>query len=298
MRFLSIILTKLVLFDTIKCESLLCRKEVAVLTSVLYEFDTIVHGENKNNIFQFVKDRKLTNVYHSHDFYELICFLQGRGTQIVNDEEILTEEKTVMLLCPGDEHCFVEQSEDIEVISLSVRREHFELVSSAYGIFFEQHPHTFTFPRVSKLYDIYRENRIVSESDCTLILSTLLHAYIYAKDQFRQSNIPKELLVAVEEMKKRKNLKMGIPAFLSLSNYSQSHLSRLMKIHFGMGLKAYINEQRLLRAYDDLIWTNESAEIISENLGFSSYSHFCKIFKDKFSVSPSSLRKACKNKKG
>ena len=209
-----------------------------------------------------------------------------------------TEEKTVMLLCPGDEHCFVEQSEDIEVISLSVRREHFELVSSAYGIFFEQHPHTFNFPRVSKLYDIYRENRIVSESDCTLILSTLLHAYIYAKDQFRQSNIPKELLVAVEEMKKRKNLKMGIPAFLSLSNYSQSHLSRLMKTHFGMGLKAYINEQRLLRAYDDLIWTNESAEIISENLGFSSYSHFCKIFKDKFSVCPSSLRKACKNKKG
>ena len=71
-----------------------------------------------------------------------------------------------------------------------------------------------------------------------------------------------------------------------------------MKIHFGMGLKAYINEQRLLGAYDDLIWTNESAEIISENLGFSSYSHFCKIFKDKFSVCPSSLRKACKNKKG
>ena len=87
MRFLSIILTKLVVSDTIKCESLLCRKEVAVLTSVLYEFDTIVHGENKNNIFQFVKDRKLTNVYHSHDFYELICFLQGRGTQIVNDED-------------------------------------------------------------------------------------------------------------------------------------------------------------------------------------------------------------------
>ena len=271
---------------------------MAVLTSVLYKFDTIVHGEQKNNIFQFVKDRKLTNVYHSHDFYELICFLQGRGTQIVNDEEILTEEKTVMLLCPGDEHCFVEQSEDIEVISLSVRREHFELLSSAYGMFFEQRPHTFTFPRVSKLYDIYREKRIVSESDCTLILSTLLHAYIHSKDQFSQSNIPKELLMAVEEMKKRKNLKMGIPAFLSLSNYSQSHLSRLMKIHFGMGLKAYINEQRLLRAYDDLIWTNESAEIIAENLGFSSYSHFCKIFKDKFSVCPSSLRKTCKNKKG
>ena len=204
------------------------------MESVLFRFGEIDFRRLDDYILQWVRNRRLTDVYHSHDFYELICFLQGRGTQIVNDEEILTEEKTVMLLCPGDEHCFVEQSEDIEVISLSVRREHFELLSSAYGMFFEQRPHTFTFPRVSKLYDIYRENRIVSESDCTLILSTLLHAYIHAKDQFSQSNIPKELLKAVEEMKKRKNLKMGIPAFLSLSNYSQSHLSRLMKIHFAL----------------------------------------------------------------
>ena len=267
------------------------------MTSVLYDFDTIVHGEQKNSIFQFVKKRKLTNTYHSHNFYELICFLRGRGTQIVNDKEILAEEKTVMLLCPGDEHCFLEQSEDIEIISLSVRREHFELVSGTYGLFFEQRPHTFAFPRVSKLYDICRENRMVLESDCTLILSTLLHAYIHSNDQFSHSSLPSELLGALDEMKKSENLKKGIPAFLSLSNYSQSHLSRLMKLHFGMGLKEYINEQRLLRAYDELIWTNESAEVISENLGFSSYSHFCKIFKDKFSVPPSSLRKGCKHEK-
>ena len=267
------------------------------MTSVLYEFDTLVHGKQKNNIFQFIKDRKLTNIYHSHDFYELICFLKGSGTQIINEEEILSEEKTVMLLCPDDKHCFIDQSDDVEIISLSVRREYFELLASAYGLSFEQHHYTFTFPTVSKLYDICRENRLMSESDCTLLLSTLLHAYIHTKDQLRRSSIPSELINAVEEMKKSENLKKGIPAFLSLSNYSHSHLSRLMKIHFGMGLKSYINELRLLRAYDDLIWTNESAEAISENLGFSSYSHFCKIFKDRYSISPSFLRKGCKNEK-
>lgn len=265
------------------------------MTSVLYEFDTILHGEQKNYIFQFVKDRKLTNIYHSHDFYELICFLHGSGTQIVNNEKIMTEEKTVMLLCPGDKHCFVDQSDDVEIISLSVRREYFELLASAYGLSFEQHHYTFTFPTVSKLYDICRESRLMSESDCTLLLSTLLHAYIHTKDQLRCSSIPSELINAVEEMKKSENLKKGIPAFLSLSNYSHSHLSRLMKIYYGMGLKSYINELRLLRAYDDLIWTNESVEVISENVGFSSYSHFCKIFKKRFSVTPSSLRKGGKS---
>ena len=98
------------------------------MTSVLYEFDTLVHSKPKNNIFQFVKDRKLTNIYHSHDFYELICFLKGRGTQIINEEEILSEEKTVTLLCPDDKHCFIDQSDDVEIISLSVRREYFKCI--------------------------------------------------------------------------------------------------------------------------------------------------------------------------
>ncbi len=265
------------------------------MTSVLYEFGEMVHGQQKNFIFQFIKGRKLTNIYHSHDFYEFICFLRGSGTQIVNDEEILTEEKTVMLLCPGDKHCFVDQSRNIEILSLSVRRETFELLSDVYGISFMQNPIRFAFPRISGLYDICGENRPITENDCTLILSTLLHAYTGMKNRQSRTDIPEELFNAVVEMKKRENLKTGIPAFVALSNYSHSHLSRLVKKHFGMGLKAYINEQRLLCAYDDILWTNESAEVISENLGFSSYSHFYKIFKEKFSESPSSLRKGFKN---
>lgn len=263
----------------------------------LYEFSKIVHGEQKNYIFQFMKDRKLTNIYHSHDFHEMICFLKGKATQFVNDEKILTEEKTVMLLCPGDKHCFIDQSEDIEIISLSVRYEVFDVLAKVYDLSFEKSPLIFAFPRVSILYDFCRKNRPISESDCTLLLSTLLHAYSHTNDRLNYSNLPQELSNAVDEMKKTENLKNGISAFTSLSNYSHSHLSRIIKKHFGMGLKSYINELRLLRAYDDLIWTNESAEAISENLGFSSYSHFCKIFKERFSETPSSLRKGCKKAK-
>ena len=264
---------------------------------VEYKFNTLCHNNEKNYIFQFVKGRKLSGIYHSHDFYEWICFLRGAGTQIVNDEGVLSEEKTVMLLQPGDKHYFVNQSDDIEIISLSVRREEFEFLSNVYGVTFEQCPFTFAFPRISKLYDIYRENRSMSEIDCKLLLSTLLHEYVHTKDGLNPAKIPEALRSAADEMKKSENLKKGIPAFVALSNYSHSHLARLVKKHFNMGLKQYVNELRLLHAYDDIIWTNESAEAISDNLGFSSYSHFYKIFKERFSVSPSSLRKGGKNQK-
>jgi AraC-like DNA-binding protein len=262
-----------------------------------YKFNALCHENENNYIFQLVKGRRLTGIYHSHDFYELICFLRGKGTQIVNDEKILTKEKSVMLLAPGDKHCFISQSDDIEIISLSVRRKEFERLSNVFEVSVEQCPFNFFFPQVSKLYDIYRENRLISESDCKLLLSTIFHAYVHAKEALSPDGIPDVLLSAAEEMKKIENLKKGISAFVTLSNYSQSHLARLVKKHFGMGLKQYINDLRLLRAYDDFIWTNESSEAISENLGFSSYSHFYRIFKERFSISPSVLRNGSKNKK-
>jgi AraC-like DNA-binding protein len=255
-----------------------------------YTFNTLCHENERMYIFQFVKGRKLTRIYHSHDFYEIVCFLRGRGTQIVNEEEVVSEGKTVMILYPGDRHCFVDQSDDIEIVSLSVRREEFELLLKTYGAPLEKHPVSFDFHRVSKIYDIYRENRMICEIDCKLLLSTLLHAYAHTKDSLGHADMLTVLLPAAEEMKKIENLRKGISAFVALSNYSQSHLARLVKKHFGMGLNQYVNELRLLKAYDDLIWTNDSAETISENLGFSSYSHFYRIFKARFSLSPSALR--------
>ena len=40
-----------------------------------------------------------------------------------------------------------------------------------------------------------------------------------------------EAAAAVSEIKKTENLKIGVPAFIKISNYSQSQLARLMKKH-------------------------------------------------------------------
>jgi len=268
------------------------------LSAVVFRFNTLCCGSDKKYIFQFAKDRKLTGVYHSHDFYELLCFLRGNGTQIINDRYIHCKEKTVVLLRPGDRHCMAEQSTYLTAISLSVKREEFELFMKLYEVASDElacqnmAPICFPLPYTSILFDKFQISSRVTEHDCKLMLSALLYEYISCKeDASQRSEIPTALYCAAEEMKKTENLKTGISAFVTLSNYSHSHLARLVKKHFGVGLKQYINELRLQRAYSDLVLLDESAEEISERLGFSSYSHFYRIFKDRFSVSPSELRK-------
>ena len=269
------------------------------MMAVLYEFENSNYGRQQNYIFQCVKGRKLTDIYHSHDFYELIWFLRGSGTQLLNEEELVCTQNEMVMLRPGDRHCFIDQSEDIEIVSLSVKKEEFELFSGAYDSFLLKHIDSGSAPiRFSTvgvlILDVFQKTpQEITDYDCKFLLSYFLNTYIACTDCLKcNSGLPQMLALAIEEMKKTENLKRGIPEFIELSHYSQSHLSRLIKKYYNMSLKQYINDLRLQAAYNDLILTNRSAEEIAENIGFSSFSHFNKIFKARFSITPAALRKS------
>lgn len=87
------------------------------------------------------------------------------------------------------------------------------------------------------------------------------------------------------------HLKGGISAFVELSHYSRSHLSRIIRKHFNMSLHDYVLNLRLDAAYNALVLSKESIEDIAESVGYMSVSHFNKIFKEKFGITPASARK-------
>lgn len=270
---------------------------------VRYEFDSLCHDKKINYIFQHVKDRVLTAIYHSHDFYELILVLHGGGVQMVNGEELPIGAGDVLLLRPEDLHSFLSQSEDIEIVSLSVRKKEFERFELAYEIpegalcLKQERPIVMKGQNLSVIYGMIGDKETVRECDCKLLLSFFFCLYAHnAQGESDGRDIPDALSYAMEQMKRPEHLKVGIPAFISLSNYSHSHLSRLMKAHFGIGLKEYINALRLHHAYNEIVFTNTPVEEIAQRLGFASYSHFYRIFKASFSLSPSSLRRGERRK--
>ncbi len=266
------------------------------MVPVVYEFEKIYFKKQKNYIFQLVRGRKLTDVYHSHNFYELLFCISGSGVQYVNEREIPFKEGEAWMLRPSDRHCFVSQTEDVAVLSLSVKQEEMELFSNVYDPMLLGCIHRgedpFGFAISAPIDFAGKENGAFDEYACKLLLSLFLKEYIDASDCLqRASELPRGLAIAVEEMQKTKNLRRGIAAFTELSHYSQSHLARLVRKYFKTSLKQYVNELRLQSAYNSIVLTRESTESISEGLGFSSFSHFNKIFKARFKVTPAALRK-------
>ena len=269
------------------------------MSTIIYKFENTVSQKHKNYIFQLVKERSLTKIYHSHDFYELVIFLNGSGIQLINDTEYQCEINSVTLLTPNDSHCFLKYSEDITVLSISIQKDEFEQIARMYepslltSIQQQLQPIFHANLEISILNEyIDKKAPIVTEYDCKFIISLLLNMYINSTScLLKNRELPHILSVALNEMKKTENLHQGIPALIKLSHFSQSHLSRLIKKHFNMTLKEYINELRLQSAYSEIIITQKPLESIASNVGFSSFSHFNKIFKARFSITPSQLRK-------
>lgn len=265
------------------------------MENIIYKFSDIQNSRNTDYIFQLVKNRKLSQIYHSHDFYEIIYFLQGKAVQTINGTLYDCSANSIVLLRPGDRHYFLSQSSDAVVVSVSVACREFEDLCAFYGrehlnpIICSDNPILCENCSFFSLSFFEKISAINNDVDCKFLLSNILH--YYAKLNYNQTDIPDSLAFAVDEMKKTENLREGITAFTRLSNYSQSHLARMMKTHFNTTPKKHINELRLQKAYNCIVFTQKPTELIAQELGFESYSHFNKIFKKRFSVTPIYLRK-------
>lgn len=253
-----------------------------------YKFDRMRYKKS-DYIFQRIEGRKLSDVYHSHDFYEWIVIYEGEVVQIVNDKTYNMKKNSYMVLCPGDKHKFVSQTDDIKICFLSVREREIKTVADLFGMdltslsFFCSE---MDLKQKRLLYDFFLSSY---EGEYKLLLSTLIK--IYTDNSAKIVNIPESLKYAAKEMLKNENLCIGIKRFSELSGYSISHLRRLMKKYYNLTPHEYIKNARLESAYNMLISTQVCIEEISECLGYESVSHFNKIFSEKYGITPAKARK-------
>ncbi len=74
-------------------------------------------------------------------------------------------------------------------------------------------------------------------------------------------------------------------------NVSKYHFCRQFKAHTGLSVMDYLLKTRIVLAAEDLRKTNLPVSEISTNLGFSSHSYFCRVFKQDRGVTPLQYRK-------
>ena len=76
-------------------------------------------------------------------------------------------------------------------------------------------------------------------------------------------------------------------------NYHPYHLNKIFKQETGVSLHKYLTDYRLDIAKYLLSTTLKPITQVSEEVGFSNYSYFIKVFRERFNLSPLKYRKTC-----
>ena len=100
--------------------------------------------------------------------------------------------------------------------------------------------------------------------------STANRIAAYLQDQYKNSITLEDLSVAF--------------------HFSKNHIISVFRAAYGMTPIAYANEIRLLKAEQLIETTSDSLELIARQCGFSTYSHFYRLLRRKYGLSPEAFR--------
>lgn len=264
----------------------------------IYSFNDFHPRNESNYIFQYVQDRPLTSICHGHSFYEIVIVGRGHCNHTVNGNSLLMKTDDCSIICPNDTHYFVSQSPDLRLMSLSVAEEEFLKFCRVYSDAFSEKVKSHSLPTLVNLNGLFSGILTAfpyikvngKELDYKTMLAHIIHAFMSSLS--KKKNIPEVLSSAVREMQNEENLKKGSAAFFDLTHYSEGHLERLMKYYYGMSIHSFLRNARLNNAYRRIILTSERTEDIAESVGYKSFSHFNKIFKETYGITPSALKKS------
>jgi len=247
-----------------------------------------------------------TPFFHVHNYYEITILISGEMACHFEDCSYRLEAGDVMLVKPGDVH-WREGFQGMRQYNISVlpsvvehalaylttEEEAAALLSA--GHLPPCHLTASDFKHITKTAALLSEDYVTSASSMRLRLRSLvielLSAYLAQSSQMIGTGVavPRWLEQYMEDFHHLPNLQKGV-AYFDDAPISHGHLCRLFRQHYGMTIIQYVNDTRLSYAARMLLQDDVSILEISAEIGFSSLSHFYRLFKEKYGVTPKDYR--------
>lgn len=240
--------------------------------------------------FQLTHSRPLSTDYHDHDFYEIVVILDGACFHKVDDNVMHMKRGQGCFLRPQQYHILYDQEPGTNVASFSISCEIMEKFFEAYGVDELDQNMWLDLDELEHFSEMCeRADTLNSIRMLRSIIGMLVADFIQGSEIYRE-RIPESFSEVLKEMQKPEMIAGGMQSFFKLSSFSYPHLCRLTKRYLNVTPGEYITALRLKYAYELIAYGNESYETICEICGFSSFSHFCKLIRNKYGKTPAKIR--------
>lgn len=273
-------------------------------TAVFFKFQDILEGISLPNttLFAIVQHHLNEPTRHHHHNYVEICFIaEGRLLQIIDHEPLIMDEGHLNVVLENQTHLLAPLEEPNPVV-----------------INFLIHPYLFEqINHISKSLTIFKKNNYstnsinILNSNAEIPLKHLILNYIHHnfEDNLTVIGALLQFLYQIENINNSKESVTQDPLTLTCLelikanpknitqqklaeqvNFSPSYLSRHIKKTTGITISELIMQEKLRMAQILLATSNLLISDIINQIGYSSESHFFKIFKEKFGITPNYYR--------
>lgn len=259
--------------------------------------------------------RYLPKPAHTHQFFEILFVLEGHCTNIVEQTRLTLRKGDLCFLAPDVPHQSVINNHETIVYNILVRSSTFQ--NSFASIYGKNNIISDFFTR-----NLYRKTKEISpyilcKTDCEDIFVRLIDKMIeeelnckkfanrYLNTLFEQFilellrrhenhftigestlNVEYESISVIMHYIQSNHRTLTLSEAARFFNYSEAHLSRMIKRFTGQNYSGIIKTIKLKKATSLLLETNKSVSEIVEEIGYTDNSHFYKTFKQHYGITP------------
>jgi len=269
--------------------------------------------ENSLKVKVMLRDPEIPYSLHSHDFYELVVVVSGRGKHLTETGEHPISEGLVLFIRPGIKHGY-DKIDNLRLYNILLGNEMFSREVSdlsempGFKTFFMQSEDNIpicklTSYQLSETIFLLREIKIESEH---LDFGKGSSAMAYAKVlqlviKIARINNPKpqtSMHTTAERLKPilcfiERNLdrSLTLEELISVANMSASTLNRQFKAYTGWSPVEFHIHRRIAYACSLILKREMSMEELSEATGFSDANYFSRQFRAHMNMSPKQYKK-------
>lgn len=244
---------------------------------------------------------------HTHNFYELVVVLRGKGKHLINGQRLAIRSGSVFLLCPGEYHCY-EYSETLVLLTFMFDSRILRPFRTAlarlpgYGQLFSK-----TIPKAELLVDpttiaeldiqlnaIAAETRQSVPGGELLLASYLINALVLILRNTQRdecfTHVNGDIGIAVSFMQRHFHEEIQLSHLARQANLSESTFYRKFHNEFGMAPMQWLLKLRIRKAMEFLIRSDMTIAEIAMATGFSDPLYFSRQFRKVTGMGPRRYR--------
>ncbi len=237
---------------------------------------------------------------HKHDYWEFVLSIKGVCTQAINDNKDNYYPMEAALIKPWDSHQIFKGEQGDYYLNIFIDEGFFKSICDFCGenlyaqikemplihLRFQDFEYEQIQKMILKLGQREADGILTKRLIALYIIEKIYNELILEKD-----DCPDELRILLRTLSDTKNIGMRVADVVKISPYSYNYLARIFKKAMGVTINEYLYNQKMEFASFNLRHTNISVLELSNILGFDSLSHFIRLFKKKYGMSPHQYRK-------